>query len=422
MKRQDMTAITPGTLSAEFRILSSSPAWPEVERVMLDLETGDELDPHTREQHLQILRSYSQLLRDQQHVIAQGFLCGVVVGRANGRENFADALYHGLTALRDSCGFDSSSARDVLNQVKLETRERFPALLDDIDEAPASFTETDAWREWAQSVNSAIDTDALQEPVADGSLRESAWSGWDQRLRFHLGLQEAAPRPGLVDAVCLDGNVSPANLMSHPLSEMTLRQWSLCLLAGLGRREPADASYAPVWLTAAAALELGLPGLAESALKKPVDDDAEAKAGSTDFWRKAIQSWAATSRPAILVITNEHSVCDPWRAGSLATGISLRPDELDSISGLGLSWPDPIVFVVIEHPLHDGRNIRSIEKILRDASIRVRKEQIFDLLQQPPQAKRARPFVVAPSGGIDGLYGALKEQQRELQRRQQQLR
>ena len=248
-------SIEPSTLSSQFGIIGTTPAWADVKRALARLRTAQTSSVAYPEQDADVvvLNDFGALLKRSGDNIALALVFGEVIGKWKREQQ---SVLRGLKVISDAFWLRDMSG-DQVRSILLDFAEQISIRfkIADVKDPPAlSSTQNLAvWAEWVTHVQSSV---LLKIDQREDILRESqreSWRSWYTRLQSPAAQQG---RPDLSDIICMAARAGPAQYLKFDFNSMTLGEWSEVLSAVI-LEKPEDPSYAPPWLFLAALQQLG---------------------------------------------------------------------------------------------------------------------------------------------------------------------
>jgi hypothetical protein len=256
------------TLSSDLRILSSSPAWPEVQRAITNLRRVEQERSSYGGATADItaVHEFAEMLRGSANRLALALAWGARVGRASRTLNKAARLRAGLEAMSSAYQFDTKLEPEVNRVLASLTSKAVPGLLLPALEPPPPFVDAASVAVWKATVKQLIDeAEKLESDFNDDTLaswRAAAWETWRSRLAAYFTAKyfnraSEVLEPQLTELFCAAADVGPTKLLRFKLESMTLAAWSNAALTALTVARAGDPLQAPPWLGTFALWALG---------------------------------------------------------------------------------------------------------------------------------------------------------------------
>ncbi len=255
-------------LSAAFRILPVSPAWPDVQPAVERLrryQAMKSLYPEFDDDAKLVAQYATQVLLPNRHILANALFAGAIIGRI-ATAKFGEGLLEGLVLLHQTYGFGESerqAVEDTLEQVAGELARRFPGLTEARQKlAAASALESfDEWSRELSDLAGKVKAAVNFDDAAQAEAMKDAWARRKEYFRDHFPLSAYAP--AAVDLLCRAAGIGPDALLADEVEAMTLASWSKVYLDWvMGDKLSADLR-APKWLGVFARVMLGFAEAAD---------------------------------------------------------------------------------------------------------------------------------------------------------------
>lgn len=251
------------TLSSQLRILSTSPAWPEVAQAIGRLRQAyNEKQPHSGvAQDVALVHEFATMLKRGRNgdLLALALVWGARVGRASKLTRPGERLLLGLRVIAAAHRFAEKGETEVLAILE-QLRFQVPEGIQLPPEPPPGFTAVKSeggWSSWAKWIKARISEaeESLQHAFTEEILNgwsTVAWDAWQSRLRSFFGKRPLTASPDLRELFCAAAGIGPSQLLNFKLEEMTLAAWSKALLTALSKD-----LKTPEWLAQFALSALG---------------------------------------------------------------------------------------------------------------------------------------------------------------------
>ena len=390
-------------LSAHWRILTTSPAWPEVVAAMQRMDAAPPAPPLP--QDVATVREYAAILRRDADTVGRALVVGYAIGCIAGGQR-AERIAAGLDALSAGHHFerlDTTAVRKALLSVGSELTRRFSYPLADeygFEEDPSGN------HQLTQAVSTIRYIEGLRtgSPLDGVGLARDAWESAGERLHFLL-TASGAPPPTLAELMCHASRIGPGLWLDPDPATMTISEWTRLARAAGGGGDLLRA--VPGWAALAA---LGALGFGEESLARM----RETVAAGPSTAGTAFHEMRARARPlrlALVVTRGEDSALHQWMPIAELAALVLDVSEIygfDTLYGRMLPDPDRVeggLHVAVELT-PDQQEPPELERVLRGL---LSKYPRIDIFPEPPRRDPVRPFIVAPQGPADLLRGILNQ-------------
>jgi hypothetical protein len=350
------TTLDFSTLSSQLHILSTSPAWPEVQRAMTRLRGAPWEQPGytgypEAAADAKGVNDFAEMLSASGELLARALVCGALVGKASGLEGPGARLLLGLQVISKAFDFahqEQEAIGEDLQQVLRKERTRMvveaafvpmahvsssdaalaqPRILWQRfqDNPPAlSHDGIGEWTAWIQRRALAIDKESLFPPSSLHAHRKRAWATWQERLEAFLQ-RESGVEPGLSDLICMAAGIGPARLLAWKLEQMTIAAWAAATLWALADFGEDDPIGAPPWLGTYALIALGFG-----------QREILGMIGAPSGYPKADRLLPNREPKLLLVRQTQASVADTWTPADSA---AIFAPSLELMSRSDKGWP-----------------------------------------------------------------------------------
>jgi hypothetical protein len=379
--------LTFSALSTTVPLLSTSPAWPEVESALARLRGGGD-----ERGDAAIVQEYAGMLQERERLLGFAFVLGAWLGRFADGENLGGRIQKGLEAATGAERLKSGTVEDMLSMV-VQLLEELPLegaeAVRMIEQITTDWTT--ASEKWIQ-LRDELEKVAWPTPIA--RLIEDAWAEWLDRWKLS---SESSSVPASVTLLaCMAARKGPAAWLRLRPEEMTINELSRATLRSLRvvpppkEREDLPGSFALVGMR--------LLGFERAVVDSLSLHGGHMSAVATKVQPARMQKVQAERVPSFIVVRPPRRPL--WRGARPVPGIAILTmdvAEFDAavhgilIDDLELTSPDLRLVVGLDE---DGQDPPQITKALRTPLIRSMER--IDIYPGDPRGTPSRPFLVAP--------------------------
>lgn len=396
-------------LSTGLGILSTSPAWPEVEAALRRLEVGAAASDDQRAADVALVQEYARKLEREGHTIGRALVAGAAVGGAVDGERRV-RIHRGLEAISAGYGLRRLSSADVAAALK--------EVMNKVTSAYAGLQVSGSYSlgghgtpaDWLRMVRKDIEAVEAVQKTLDTA---GAWADWIPRLlaSFH---EQVALRPSLRQLVCEAARVGPGAWLRIDPGAMTIREWSRLLQGAMGINLPSTDPPPPAWAAAAALWALGFPALDPGGFRGPTMKRKKGAPNLAEGSADDVARFASGLPPrkpevaAMIVASPGVQPQSAWMPSPRElAAIMVAPEDLPALASLApnffpsLASAAGTAYLVVEVGA-DGAEPPALGRALRGPLASLPR---VDLYPAPPRTTPQRHFVVAPASPEELLYG-----------------
>jgi hypothetical protein len=335
-------------LGAGTGILEVSPAWPEVERALVRVKSGQ---PPSNLQWRTDRESISQfsanLERDGEH-LAHVLYGATILGQWRRLARDAERLRNGLQVIS---GLFSLRDRRI-GSIHAEIQSQLERVAEAVSVSPQSgemqltSANVDEWcRRLTDEISRAAKSVVYDETRNTAEI-EVAWNHWYARFWNDTWETEALFIPTPEELLAAASGQGPSLFLDTNTAAMTLRRWSRAFLCAISDIQPGDNDYCPFWLAAPALRELRFARPVLDHLLELISDvdqlgyrarnlhsDEELNVRTYDPERWA--TLAGRSRPSVLIVGTD--LAGRWLSSKSYGALVLTPVETLKLLA---TWPD----------------------------------------------------------------------------------
>jgi hypothetical protein len=390
-------SIELATLSGQFGIIDTTPAWADVKRAISRLRAAKDTDVAYPEQDadVSVLDSFQRLLKRSGNTIALAILCGEAVGAFSPTQGGQGAL-QGLKVISDAFWFRdmaedevSKRLRDLAKQVETEL-----GLALGSQEQLASMASLTSWAQSVTEVRERI-MDEIRQSKNDMLMNAKylSWLLWFIRLQ---STRDEDKELRLSDMICARARVGPARYLRFDSDSMALGEWSEALVAAITSKGAGDPDYVPPWLALAALQRLGFDNV--RAVNSLLLFSREMSSEEFDSYNGWIAPATREVRRTSALIVGSPARAREWRPSSRYAMIVL---SVDSAKKLVAAWQsgrkkilDHLVldYVALEMPTDPARGGR--ERVFHEPAMP--SEEEGDILEFFNTKEKQKAILVFP--------------------------
>jgi len=387
-----------GPLASEFHVLSSSPAWGELEPAVEAFASGGTLTPGDRSVLAPLVRQFAEMLCERGEVLGLALLAGAAVGQA-GTGSPEERLARGLRVLAEGHRFREKSLeelRGTLHGVREGLRRVLPAIGPDpqiprlqIDSSVA------AWTRYLEEQLLAV---RLLKPDL-AAIRRDALSSSRGRVSEYL-IHGGRLEPRVEELLIMTSPEASSAPVQLNLAAMTLRGWS-----GLAYDALVAGATSDPWFGLAALAALGFRtadwgAVAEWLRSQRLYPDS----ASTPFDVEGLPTAHAApeTRAVVVVRRSTSSLTDGWLPDPQVPALLLTPAQARTVVQRVRAQKAPPLhpapaLLAFEMPSDEGN---SDDKLIKMLNQRVPpdawKRRIVYLYPEIPSELAKLPYVPAP--------------------------
>ena len=248
-------SVTLASLADEWPILSSSPAWPQVQQAMLSLGFGeaDGVEERRENQSDEVLvKEYHTMLEKRMETLEHAIMAARILGKAKkGGSDEAESLAEGLNCLVQGVPLHRLSG----SERKERLVNRF-ILVADMVSAAIRRKPTD----YAGRMKAILRYQLVEFSAEE--YQRTAWETQFERFRENMARRGELLPTTFEELVCDAAEIQPAllfppNANSFSGENVSLAQWSSAFFDALSDSSPEDRGFCPVWVAAVALYHLG---------------------------------------------------------------------------------------------------------------------------------------------------------------------
>lgn len=389
-------------LSTGYGILSTSPAWPEVQAALerLERDPAGAGDPG-RATDIALVQEYRRTLVREAATLGRALVLSAAIGvRAEGERPVR--VQRGLEALSAGYELKRLPAKEVATLVKRLFND-FAAPYRGLRLARTyTLREPRALAKWSRDVRA--DIEAVEKAVPKTLDLDGAWNDWGERLPKHFR-GEPAP-PTLRQLGCAAAASGPGFWLRLELGSMTILQWSSLLRGAIRLNLPPSSGAPPLWAGNAALWALGFPAFDLSVLRRSTKRRAAGRNGEPPppDW-SGLPARLVPDVAALIVAAPEQHGWIPHPAELAA--FMITPEHLLDLSkstpeflgALAQAAGTTYLAVAVGS---DGAEPPMLSRAPRDPLAKLPR---VDIYPTRPAKTPTRPFVVAPANPGDLLKG-----------------
>jgi hypothetical protein len=378
--------LTFSALSTAVPLLSTSPAWPEVEAALARLRGGGD-DPGD----IALVQEYAGMLQERERLLGFALVLGAWLGRFVDGENLGGRIQKGLEAATGAERLRAGTVADMLSMVA-KLIEELPLegaqALRMIEQISADWTISP--EKWMQLRD---ELEKIAWPISEEALIEAAWGDWIDRWQLP---PDSSP-PSVTLLACIAARMGPATWLRLRPNEMTINELSRAVLRALKvGPPPRERNDLPDWFARSGMQLLGfgqavLDVLPARGIHPP---DVAMKQSAQ------MQTRQAERDPSFIVVRPPRRPL--WRGARPVPGMAILTMDgeelvaavegsLQLFARLQRAAPDIRLVVGLDE---DGQEPPQISKALRHPVIRSMER--IDLYPGDPRGTPPRPFLVAP--------------------------
>jgi len=309
-------AVDPSTLSSQFGIIATSPAWSDVQRAVSRLSKAEPEQSYPEQEiDVAVLADYARLVRKSSKSIALSLYCANVLGKLT-RGNTPSEFIAGLDLIARAFKFrhlPEDAVLACLSELFDQIHIRFPA--DSPLPLPPALDQSETVKNWLGWIAESVTVTAQKISEPKDELDRSKQASWMHQFERFKGSSDGPLN--LEDIICALWKRGPFSLLEVDLSSMTARQWSAAFAyAVLGRSPVEGEPPPPLWLAGVALGQLGFTDhtrpLAESGWSTDLAEKLMGGKNKT-MWQAIFEhSHRASSSHTGIIITSADSVAAGW--------------------------------------------------------------------------------------------------------------
>jgi hypothetical protein len=409
-----------GTLSSVLRVLPIRPSWTEVQGALARAQThkNGADDYNGRDSDEQLVKDFAEVLRKNAPLLHAALVCGAAIG-AHASGTRGERIVQGLAALSRAYGF--ADKQEAAVQADLDAVAKILAQRYQVGplDALRALAPGNGLREWTATVTAGItQAESAVKGVDVATIRSIAWESVRERLVATLAVPMSAPGASIEELMAHAARLSPAGVIDLRPVEMRFLDWSRAFWASAGTSDPADPSYAPLWLTVVALRWLGFAVTNDKEIRTWLEVGPRGNKATREALDEAVQllersavlRTSPATQAALVWPRSDASLVTEWRLGTRVAALAMEDDPMqrrtarfnpDALQTLIPATPLPSIFAIEEpHDVDQEKMALSIHQRASRAES-VGPAQLVRFARTPPTTESRGAFIVDPRSPDD---------------------